>query len=287
LTPGPNLFVVGAAKAGTTSLWRHLDAHPDIFMSRVKEPHFFSRGGMHPVQVAIKDPAAYAQLFERGAKKRYRGEASPSYLWDPDTPGRIEASVEDARIIVSLRDPVERAWSNYVMASMIGTERRSFERAIEDELAGLVDPADQPPPYLHRGRYAEQLERYLDRFGDRTTVVWFEEFAQDVRATMRTVFERLGVDPRPASRLDPAPVVPHLEARNSAARAVFAVPGARRAGLALLRGRALRLAQWALLHHPKPELDHRVRARLREEFARDDDRLRALVGRSLPWDGHT
>ena len=285
MRPGPNLFVVGAAKAGTTSLWAHLKAHPEIFMAKVKEPHFYSRGGLAPGQLSVKDPEEYARLFARGAARRYRGEASPSYLWDESAAARIKRAEPEARILVSLRDPVERAWSSYVMCTSLGLEDRPFEQALDDELAGGVDIAAQPPPYLARGRYAEQLARYLELFGDATILVWFDELAADTRGTMRSVFDRLGLDPLPAERLDPTPVVPHLRPRNAAAAALLGLPGVRRAGDALLRGRVRRLAQAAVLRHEKPELHPLTRSRLRELFAPDDDRLRELLGRPLPWDG--
>ena len=86
--PWPNLFVVGAAKAGTTSLHYYLSQHPDIYMSSVKEPHFFSQINPKPKFVAlsgctcIKDERSYLQLFAQGKNKKIRGEASPSYLWE-------------------------------------------------------------------------------------------------------------------------------------------------------------------------------------------------------------
>jgi hypothetical protein len=285
LSPGPNLFVVGAAKAGTTSLWWYLDKHPEILMSKVKEPHFFSRGGMHGIATPVKDPERYARLFARGAGRRYRGEASPSYLADPETPERIRAAVPDARIVVSLRDPVERAWSNYLMAVRNGYERRSFEEALEREFADQ-EPAVfvQPPPYFLRGIYAEPVRRYFDAFDGAALVLFFEEFVADVRGTMARIFEWLGLDPSPAESLVEEPVFPYQVPRNVLARVVLRTPGSHRVGDAILRGRARAWAQLALLRFEKPELDPGTRGMLRERYAPHDDRLRALLGRPLPWD---
>src|SRR2546421_5730717 len=87
----PNLFLVGAGKAGTTSLWHYLDSHPDISMSRVKEPHFFSRGGLPGLPV-VKSAEAYLDLFAGAGQARYRGEASPSYLCDEGSARAIKAA---------------------------------------------------------------------------------------------------------------------------------------------------------------------------------------------------
>jgi hypothetical protein len=286
LTPGPNLFVVGAAKAGTTSLWWYLDKHPEIHMSKVKEPHFFSRGGMHRLATPVKDPERYARLFARGARRRYRGEASPSYLSDPETPDRIKAAVPDARIVVSLRDPVERAWSNYLMWAQKGFEHRSFEEALEQEFATREpDVFVHPPPYFYRGLYAEPVERYLDAFDGAALVLFFEEFVADVRGAMGRIFEWLGLDPTPAASLLEEPVFPYQVPRNVLARVVLRTPGSHRVGDAVLRGRTRAWAQRALLRRDKPVLDSETRRMLRERYAPHDDRLRALLGRSLPWDG--
>ena len=102
-SPWPNLFIVGAAKGGTTSLWRCLAEHPEIFMSRLKEPHFFSRH-QPPIYPTVHDEAAYLRLFA-GARTRLRGEASPSYLWSEAAAARIERVSPDARILVALAEP--------------------------------------------------------------------------------------------------------------------------------------------------------------------------------------
>jgi hypothetical protein len=282
--PGPNLFVVGAGKAGTTSLWRYLDAHPDIFMSRVKEPHFFSRGGL-PGQPVVKEPDAYARLFAGAASYRYRGEASVSYLWDPESPQRIRTAAPQARIIVSLRDPVERAYANYWTTFNLGLERRPFGDAVREELAAGEGPTVLPPPYVARGYYAEQLLRYRETFGDATTVVFFDDLAADVHGTMERIFERLDLDPTPARPIDGTVHFRFTLPRNRVIAAVLGLPGARRAGGTVLRGPVRALVDRALFQLEKPPLDPDVRALLRDVYAPHDEQLRAVLGRPLPWDG--
>ena len=282
---GPNLFVVGAAKSGTTALWTHLGAHPDVFMSQVKEPHHYSRGGA-PGQEVVKDPVAYARLFADGAGHRYRGEASPSYLWDAESPGRIREAAPDARIVISLRDPLERAHANYWTSVRVGLESRTFAAAVHEELAAdEVDHLRIPPPYVARGFYDEQVPRYLDTFGDATMVLLFEEFVADVRGTMRRLFGWLGLDPAPAETLDPAPVFPFLFPRTRAVARLQAVPGLRRAVNALLRGRLRRRIDELVFATEKPALDPELRRLLRTVYAPHDARLRELLGRPLPWEG--
>lgn len=281
----PNLFVVGAGKSGTTSLWKHLDAHPDICMSHPKEPHFFSRGGI-PGQPVVKDAASYARLFAGAAGHRYRGEASTSYLWDADTPARIREAAPDARIVISLRDPVERAYANYWTHVGARVEGRTFAAAVHEELAADdVDYGAVPVPYVARGFYDEQVVRYLDTFGDATIVLLFDEFVADVRGTMRSVFEWLGLDSAISETLDPAPVFPFLMPRHSAVGALLRVPGVRRTANAVLRGPLRRRIDRAVFDAEKPPLDLELRRLLRKVYAPHDARLRELLRRSLPWDG--
>jgi len=281
----PNLFVVGAAKSGTTSLWAHLGAHPDIFMTELKEPHHFSRGGLAAQQL-VKDPIEYAALFAGSSGHRYRGEASPSYLWDEESPRRIREAAPDARIVISLRDPIERAHANYWTHFHIGADERTFEAAVQEELAsGDVDLAATPAPHLARGFYDEQVERYLETFGDATLVLFFDEFVADVRGTMQRVFDWLGVDPAPAETLDPAPVFPFMRPKRSSVGTLLRLPGVRRAGNAVLRGPLRERIDRAVFEFEKPPLDPELRRRLREVYAPHDARLRELLGRSLPWDG--
>src|SRR5918999_4531871 len=113
--PWPNLFVVGAARAATTSLWRYLDEHHDIWMALVKEPNFFS-GVPAVLAPTVHDEASYLRLFAPGAACKLRGEASTSYLWHEGVPAAIKRASPEARIVISLRDPVERAYSAYWLA---------------------------------------------------------------------------------------------------------------------------------------------------------------------------
>lgn len=280
----PNLFVVGAPKAGTTALWQHLGAHPEIHMSAVKEPHFFSP--VRRFRQSIVDPAEYAQLFVDGAACRYRGEASASYLTDPGASEQIRATYGSVRIIVSLRDPVERAHSGYWTWVRIGDERRTFEEMVHAELE-QEQPSFLaiPPPQVARGYYASLLEPYLKTFGESVLVLFFDDLVDDTRTTMHRIYDWLELDPAPAETLDPEPVFPFQVPRNRTARRALGVPGARKLGDRILRGRLRERVDGLLFEREKPPLDPELRRLLREVYAPHDERLRNLLGRPLPWDG--
>jgi len=120
----PNFFIVGAAKAGTTSLWQYLRQHPDVFMPQTeltKEPTHFS-DLTPPWASQFRDWDAYLKLFEPVQEQRAIGEASVAYLFSSDAAERIHARYPGARIIIALRHPAERAYSHYKFMCELGFE---------------------------------------------------------------------------------------------------------------------------------------------------------------------
>ncbi len=285
MTAWPNLFVVGAAKAGTTSLWRYLGAHPDIYMSRMKEPHFFSRSNV-PGIPKVKEERAYLELFAGKDATPFRGEASVSYLWDDRSARAIKSVAPDARILISLREQVDRAYSHYWTYARLGFENRSFRTAVAEELENEPDIAALPPPYLARGRYPEQIQRYFDLFGEGVHVLFFDDIAADVRGVMRGIFEFLDVDPAVADEVDPHVHHPFGVPRNAVARRLIRSAHVRTVGRALVPRRFRPRVERMLSESAKPPLDAATRETLLELYAADNDRLRAMLGRQLPWDAH-
>lgn len=186
----PTFFVIGAARAGTTSLHYYLSLHPQIQMSETKEPHYFAGppgtipfGG--PRVDSIDD---YRKLFDPRAT--VRGEASPSYAAYPrrlGVPARISELVPDARLIYLVRDPIDRTVSHYLHAVAVEGERRQLAEALGD-----YDPANL---YICASRYATQLEQYLSHFAeDRILVVEQSDLRGARNEAMRRIFAFLGVD---------------------------------------------------------------------------------------------
>jgi hypothetical protein len=275
----PNLFLVGVLKGGTSTLWAYLDQHPDIFMSRVKEPHFFTAADPSRTP-PVKDQRAYLNLFA-GAHEPIRGEASASYFTDLASPTAIRRANPDARILVILRDPVERAYSHYLDMVGFGEESRSFTEAVEAELAG--ERPDRTEPYVNRGFYAEPLGRYLQTFGDNVHVLFLETMASDPESELRGVFEFLQVDPEVADRLTAERQNPYATPRGPASRLVGSAT-LRTAGR-LLTPRRLRPALQRLLfkRSAKPPMEREVRGILQEIYESDREPLERLVGGPLPW----
>jgi hypothetical protein len=186
----PNLAVIGGMKCGTTSLHRYLDEHPDVAMAPGKELNFFFRDPGGRGRPAAGNwhhgPDWYAARFDAAAP--VRGEASPGYT-SPDHPevaARMAALVPDARLVLLVRDPLERAVSQYLHHRRDGAEPRPLDEA-------LLDPDSQ---YVSRGRYHERLQPFLDHYGTgRIAVVEHRDLLADRRATLAHLFRFVGVDP--------------------------------------------------------------------------------------------
>jgi hypothetical protein len=193
----PNFLIVGAAKAGTTSLYYYLRQHPEIFMPEAKEPHYF----VH--DAGIGSWKKYLSLFQGAGDKRMLGEASTGYLFSEESPRWIQAILGDIPIVILLRNPAGRAFSLYWWMAREGYEEAgTFSRALELEDERRTDPVfrETCPQffsdylYFTTGLYCEQVRRYFDTFGrERVKVCLFEDFTQDPLATCRDIFGFLGV----------------------------------------------------------------------------------------------
>ena len=198
--PAPNLFLVGAAKSGTTSLWKALCDHPQVFMTRMKEPHYFSHVVPSP-QWASRFPVTrtaseYRRLFADANGERYRGEASTSYLWSPAAADRIRQEEPNARIIAVLRDPIERAYSHYWNDVREGLEKQPFEAALRAELSRQhVGQWGRDSLYIDIGRYFRQVTAYIDRFEDRVLVLSYADLVSEPNRALTRTWHFLGLPP--------------------------------------------------------------------------------------------
>ncbi len=280
----PTFFIIGAAKAGTTSLHFYLDLHPQIQMSDPKEPHFFAgpENGVPFPPERVASAAAYERLFDPAYE--VRGEASPSYTNSPrrqGVPERIKAAVPEAKFLYLVRDPVERTVSHYRHSVAAGKERRPLAEAIAEMEA-------DPRSYLAcHSLYGRQLELYLREFPqERIRVLDQAELRKDRGALLRQVFGFLAVDDSFRSarfeeelwRTEGRRVSPPGQAsfirRTLAPRARWLPPRARS-----LTRRGYERVFWA--EPEAPELGEGERERLREFFAADVERLRSLTGEPL------
>lgn len=176
----PAFIIIGAQKGGTTSLYHYLVQHPQIFPSLEKEVRFFDYKfdkGLAWYRAHFPLKLTVCILQKRNGRSFITGEASPNYLFDPRPPQRIADTLPNAKLIVMLRNPIDRAYSSYQMGMRRGWETLPFAEAIaieEERTAGELEKSINDPhyigynrhnfAYLARGRYAEQLTSWLRLF---------------------------------------------------------------------------------------------------------------------------
>ena len=269
----PTFFVIGAAKAGTTSLFHYLDQHPDLYLTPQKELHYFCDPDCRQWESLYREEF----VTEAGV----RGEASTLYTRSPaipGVPGRMAALVPDARLVYLVRDPVERALASWREERFHVTERRSAAEA-------FAYPEDPHNPYVAASCYAQQLENYLEHFAEEQVLVLDQrELATDGQRVVDRVVDFLGLAPRAldtsvrhneaASKLEYG-AFGHRLRFTAPARAVRRLPEPARRVLTAPARRFLRRP----IEHP--ELPDELMQRMRETLAADARRFRELTGRSF------
>jgi hypothetical protein len=199
----PNFLIVGAAKSGTTSLYRYLRQHPDIFMPEWKELSLFIGDPYGPLH-RVKKPEYYHKAFSKVQNQTAVGEASTAYLFDEAAPRIIKDHLGIVSIIIILRDPVAMSYSLYNhQFRREGETLENFEAALAKEEDRLNNSEFKKKCYgwhanyyyYQRGLYSQQVKRYLDTFGrDNVRVIIFEELVSDTLNVVKKTFQFLGVD---------------------------------------------------------------------------------------------
>jgi hypothetical protein len=260
----PSFLIIGAQRAGTTSLLDALRRHPDVtgptsgeeFVRLNKEVHFFDQRFENGIDWyrSFFPLTARRRLARLAGRDLVAGESTPYYLFHPEVPARVASTMPDVKLIALLRNPVERAYSHYQHKRRLGREKLSFEEAVaaeETRLAGgegLILTHRRyrrhhfHRAYFHRGLYAEQLERWLALFPrDQLLVLRSEDFFAHGAETYAEVLEFLGARPWDGAR---------FRHRNKASYA---------------------------------PIDPALRAELEERYAEPNARLAELLGRDFGW----
>ena len=279
--PRVDFLGIGVQKAGTTWLHRMLDAHPDVFMARGedKDLRFFSASYDYGF-------AWYERHFEAGGNAKLRGEFSTSYFYCKDAPERVRRYHSGMRLILCLRDPVARLISQHKHEIRLGRVRNdySLERGIENN-----------PSYIEQSLYFSQLSRWLEHFPvTNLHVVIFEKLFADPARSVRELYEFVGATPSFTPDTLHEKVnesrVPRSRLVDSGVRLSSATLRAVGAGWLVDRFKKARVDNWVRSRNTRAgdgfEIDPKLLDRLRAQFAAENAKLAALLGRDLSvWEG--
>lgn len=184
----PTFLGVGASRCGTTALYQLLDSHPEVFMARPKELHYFTFHNPTLFPQNAWTLRQYESLFADTPPRDLRGEISPSYLWVPGTAQRIHQALGPIKIVILLRNPVERTISDFFYAWNQGQNRVPFRDFLEAAKPLLTDQQlilapFHPTAILWKGFYHQQVKSYLEAFGQSNVFIYlFEDMIGNIAA---------------------------------------------------------------------------------------------------------
>jgi hypothetical protein len=286
----PNFLIVGAAKSGTTSLYKYLSQHPEIFMPKWKELSYFI-GDPHGPLHKVNKPQYYNKVFAKAQNMSAVGEASTSYLFDEAAPKLIKEKLGTLKILIVLRDPVSMSYSLFNhQVRREGETIKSFEAALAAEASRCKDPEFKKKCYgwhanyyyYQRGLYYIQVKRYLDTFGTGNVfIILFEELVNDSVRVVQGAFRFLGVDDT---------FVPVIEVHNPSG-VILNIPEFWKDTGLLLKTTSFVFSKNLIkkIPHllrnigrkPPPPLNPTIARELRDRFQDDISKLEQLIGKDL------
>jgi hypothetical protein len=271
--PLPTFLIIGAMKAGTTSLAYWLGEHPDVFLAPGKELRFFN-----VPQRWERGIDWYRSQFAGAEGTRAIGEATPGYLGHPQAPERIASIVPGARLIALLRHPADRAYSQYWLNRAIGSETRTFQQLIDEEISGKAPAYGF---YLERGRYLKHLNELNEHFPEEAILpLLLDDLSADPAGTFARACAHIGVD----DAVRPPNVGKAYNARTALrSRSLHSAVRKLRARRLLSASIAGRLNAWngTAQRRPYPPMDPAIRATLIAVYEDQISGLEQLLGRDL------
>lgn len=293
----PNFIVAGASKSGTTALFHGLKQHPDIFLPPTKELHYFSYpelykrtngpGDKYIIRTIITSWDAYLSQFQKAnVGYQARGDISPSYLFFPSVAQRIRDKLGPIRIIIILRNPVEKIFSQYSHLVRDGREELSFIHALEQERDRFKKGWSDMWLYRESGYYCDKVAEFLRVFGKNSVLVlFFEKFKSSPVQTLQKIAQFVGVSS-------------HFQFEPPAKVNVSGTPRSRLLSRVVISGPIFVLAKkylpisaggklkrffMRINTGEKPQLSKHLRQRLLLEYKEDIYCLSQLIEREIPW----
>jgi len=281
----PNFFIVGAPKAGTTSLYEYLRTLPEIFMPKEKEPSFFCKGIIPNSSTwVIRDKNEYLKLYEKVTDEKIIGDASTFYLSDPGASSQIFKTVPDAKILISLRNPIERAYSHYMMHSTKKQLTTSFHEQLLKELNQSLDPSTLQIRF-DLGLYSEDVKRFLNTFGKKNVkVIVFEEFIKNVDGIVEEILKFLDLDSK-ISKFDNKAYNQYSPARGTVSERILTSKTLFKISKRIMSKstRKSLIDKFLVGERVKPKMTAEDRDALMKYYKSDVINLKKILGREFPW----
>ena len=277
----PNFFIVGAPRAGTTSLYEYLKNCENVFMSPIKETYFFSPNVNMKLILSkpVKNQKDYQKLFHNVKTEKAIGEATPSYLWDPDSAKLIHEKIPNARIIIILRNPINRAFSHYLWLVSLGKENLSFSEAIKKSLSAKPDFSGR---IIDGGMYSNQIQRYLDEFGQKQIkIIIFEEFLKNPKLIVEDILKFLDIDSNPPEIFEA--FNSYVEPRGKLAKSMIQNKFLQKLGTSLPQTIASQATKILDKKAVKPKMSESNMKMLKNIYSEDVKNLKSILNKDFLW----
>lgn len=296
----PNFLIIGAPKAGTSSLYNYLQQHPEIYMSPVKEPHFFAfadqklsfrgPGDRERLQDTVTNLADYKKLFAGVTNEKAIGEASTTYLGNPQAPERIKKYLPQVKLIAIVRNPADAAYASFLHLLRDGDESiTDFSVALQAEKKRIADNWESLWHYKTRNFYYPQFKRYFDLFEpEQIKIYLYEDFQSKNQAVTQDIYQFLGVDPNFVPDLSYRQNVSAMP-QNLSLNRLISKPNVWKSTFNLVVPKSLRnilktnLQSWNFNNFQKPEFSSAIRFQLLQEYQEDILKLQDLLNRDLSY----
>ncbi len=281
----PNFFIIGAPRAGTTSLYQYLKEIPGIYLSPIKEPNYFS-GKTIPDKKPyrpIRDSESYLDLFGQTKDEKIVGEASTNYLYDPEAINLIHEKIPNARILISLRDPVERAWSHYMLLKNSGWKHYPFSEQIKRELKNEIN-FKKPHIRLKAGLYSEDVKKYLDLFGKKQVkIIIFEEWIKNIKNTIEDILQFLDLN-QPLNDIKYQIYDPDVIPRGQISKILIRSNTLKKISSNITNNSLKSFSKKLLIkNQTEQKMSQEDKETLKKYYREDVDKLQLLLKHNLPW----
>ena len=283
----PNFFIVGAPKSGTTNMSYYLMQHPQVFMPENLEPYYFARLDIpqNYKREIISDEKKYLNLFKNAKNCKVVGESSPVYLYCPHSALEIKNRFPNSKLIISLRNPIEIAYSEYFSLKFMGFDQnRSFDELLDSSEEQLTRNEFHIDSLQEAGFYSKHIKRFQKIFSkNQIKIIIFEEYVKNTVPTINSILSFLGI--KESITFDVTPKGAYKVPRNFASQklmnnstfrkaAKFVIPTVTRQKIG---------ERFLVKESSRPPLKQNQRKRLTQIYQDDVENLSEILGRNLPW----
>ena len=283
----PNFFIVGAPKAGTTNISYYLNLHRKVFVSKLNEPYYFCKWDLpenFKRESMIRNEKKYMQLFDSAKNHKAIGEATPSYLHSPQAASKIKDRFPDSKIIISIRNPIDRAQSAYLSNEFMRKDTQTFLDMIKSHEKLMINNNFYIYNILEPGFYSKHIERFKKIFDSKKIkVIIFEEYIQNIQNSINSLLNFLDLDnnynfieqPKNSYRVPKNQIFQNiLENKTIRKISTHLIPTLTREKIG---------DNFLLKEVKKPQISIIERNYLKNIYKDEIQNLESLLNRTLPW----